>query len=1532
MKQMHRNLFKAMLLPAIVLLLALWLSAGVVAGSNDTVYTLTLEFSDKITSYTVEAVHPSTGEKAVADVKDADGDGRETVDIVYDSTVTLTVNPATGYWPESATCTGGENPRELQGNVMKWSNYDASYTVAVVCADREYKVIAENLDGSPAPLDYVIDDSDWTLGLSALSDGTLKYKKGSGVVVELPKVSLANHTFEGWNIIVGATTVPVPVSNGKYYIPNDLTIASAFDEAGGEIRVRPILNPVTYEVWREDYVYDSSVSGNRGELLLQPPVSTTLTAGTLISAIKLEKETWYEWADDVNGYRQYPGYVLLEDLTQYEPHRVSEPTENNKKYNTVIRFYVPISYALTYLDDDGKSLTAFGAASEYVYGNATSIVAPTRAGYTFAGWTVQVYKNGEWQVATQQTGVDFSFGGEKEVTYDGGVRNDPNAIYASDKQEDGTYEIRLVANWTPNEYTVSYDWNLDDADLGDLMDTLNDKLLSEYNSFVYASDPMENQSYVKLIPAPVRPGHAFDGWSLRYTNALGEVVTLPASALASMIDENGTFSLDTDAYPSDILLTAQWTPERYTVRLDLGHADAIPGATTTLTDVVYGQAFVLPDGIGSVIPTRRGYNFLGFYTSPNGQGTKYINADGTAVDTPWQTDDDESGSVTLYAHWEPNGYDTIISISGITGDVVANNVTITITPEGGESFTVLAGESFRIVYGTRFTVTITTQSGYKVVIPDGDSLSYATEYSKQHECNWIETNTITVKVLPVRVLNVSDVIVEYPTETFDGLAPGRYSVLVDGVQTVFQIVANQTTQQSIDPSWFGKTIQMVYCGDGSLTSDSDPVFITLAARPAKPSINSGANTAGEIKPIETFDSTITITMMEGIDASLYEFAVVEYGSGNAPIWQSSSNFEGVKPGTMYDIYVRIKATDAAPHGEEFVISLRTTHSNYIGDQKAIVEGYRPQASGALADAFLDDLLAKLDQLGKTNPVPDDFYAQVEALMAGIEDGLALANRKDSALESLAAVLAECKRAGDFGENEERLNGYYTAAIRAITEAESVEGVEACFNNTVAAMRQVPVMKIWDADVLITLESLLGLDQTTVLQLIRDEAFGELARAVHDAIRTSGKVKVDSFMTLAEAEKLLRALDVVAYYNFNMANSNTVQAGDTFLIRLTLPADLVGKTGLQVAYYNEQTGDVELLKTWLSEDGTTLIFEAKEVRNFVILADPTVNLTVVILTLGGVLLLQLIALAFLLYIRSENKKNALHASFALPAMLLTVHFAPANGEIIAMLLAAAVIIMQIVLIVLLLKSDMIYRFGRRREDEYESDVPAEETDTVPESVEDASAVAMTEPVEEDATLTAEALVLSDTLDETAETETRDDPFDFCEETTEDEDFIEPAATTRYSLPDDEMIVFEAEDTLHEAVTLSYEDASEQSFDEEIYAEESVDEDLFDEMPYVDESYPDAELDSDELLLDDEEEIYEDGAYAEEYPADEYADDEDASYGELPYIGELGDEATEEELEDVNALYGDEGLFLEEEETYDEEDATDEDADPFYGYDE
>lgn len=170
---------------------------------------------------------------------------------------------------------------------------------------------------------------------------------------------------------------------------------------------------------------------------------------------------------------------------------------------------------------------------------------------------------------------------------------------------------------------------------------------------------------VTINVAPTKEGYDFDGW---YTN---DALTTPAgSPYAISIGSTG-----------DKTFYAKWTPKSYTVTLDVDEANKgdISGATLSQS-VTYNGATTT---VSNRPHAANGYGLYGYYTSPNGEGTKVINADGTWIasvagytdaEKKWIHDD----NVTLYAYYRQ------AAITGFTfsppSRTVAAGGSLTVTP------------------------------------------------------------------------------------------------------------------------------------------------------------------------------------------------------------------------------------------------------------------------------------------------------------------------------------------------------------------------------------------------------------------------------------------------------------------------------------------------------------------------------------------------------------------------------------------------------------------------------------------------------------------------------------------------------------------------------------------------------------------------------------------------------------------------------------------------------------------------------------
>ena len=267
-------------------------------------------------------------------------------------------------------------------------------------------------------------------------------------------------------------------------------------------------------------------------------------------------------------------------------------------------------FSVTYEAPDNDTGTVPSDSSVYISGDTVDILSdePARAGYVFDGWT----KSGDTTV------------------YKYGTADDSFIMPAGD--------VTLTAQWTANDYDVTYDAGAAGTSVAN-MPTPNPES--------HATDSLVTISAIE----PTWTGYTFDGWlynSVTYKTDGTNSYTMPAG---------------------DVTLTAQWTLTEYTVTLD---KQSGTGGTDSV-GVSYNNPMPL-----ATPPTRDGFEFDGYYSEPDGAGTKYYNNDMTSANN-W--DKYEGG--TLYANWIP--LSTGIEVTPESSIInVGEDVTLTaeLTPAG----------------------------------------------------------------------------------------------------------------------------------------------------------------------------------------------------------------------------------------------------------------------------------------------------------------------------------------------------------------------------------------------------------------------------------------------------------------------------------------------------------------------------------------------------------------------------------------------------------------------------------------------------------------------------------------------------------------------------------------------------------------------------------------------------------------------------------------------------------------------------------
>ncbi len=1370
-KQVKNQIFKSVLLLLSVALLVVGSAIGILANTPIT-KELTITFDADVEECIVYVKDNPEAEWEEYQTVEESG---TVVSVPYNKNVKLTVVPAIGKWP--LIIVEGETISTLQGNSVSWNPFKESASVSITCTDRTYVIHALNYD-QKEDIEYsTVEGSKYTI--DQLTHGVVTYQYGTEPLTELPTVQKEDYTFHGWKIKMGEgpndfLTIKAD-ENGKYYIPNDLTRtayfdANNFDANRGTIFVYPDMRGVEYPIYREDRVYDSNSSNHLGDKLFGAIEQSAVVNTEIFADAEL-----FWWDDkELGGYKQYPGYLMMDfpEIEEYKGWIVGDnETAGNKYYNTVYRFYKPIPYQLTYdLNDNGD--VTYSPTGTYTYANPTPIAAPSRRGYDFLGWQVAIYNAAEdkWinplgkdELGNEKlTGIDFVLG-DGNATFDENGRYDPNAIFASDAQEGGKYEIRLTAQWKAKTYTITYPW-------GEGVLVQNEAELPKEFTF----------DATCFIPNPYRPGYSFNGWEMTYTDN-----NSPAdpTGLTEAEDKSG-YHLNCSTYVAHITLTAKWVAESYKAELNVDGTIVGNGF-----DVTYDEK--LP--VESVdVPVKYGHNFMGYFSAPNGEeGEKYFDANGNCAVENWGLDGENGGTITLYAHWERKH----ISVTVSPLEKVPEGVEITIYGEGN---TPEAPNEF--LFGTEFYVEIKLPDGFKIVEWNGVLLN------EVHDDNIFRS------------------------------APQR-------IET------------------------------------EDAIVLSAMARPDAPKIGVGE----DVEPIIVeSDHSIRVKFSNAEVAGRYEVAISR-DKDVAGQWQQIPNgetsylFTELDPGTIYYVFIRLKETENTHSGIPAVEDELTRYNAYVNETINKLNGMFKDGDGNVTKALIQNAVNKIEELRNATTLPTDFYEQIEKLVDEVEATIGFARFKDSKIAALEAFLTDCFKSGSFSEsNKDLLSALCEAAVADISTADTEAAVNEIYNTARAAMEEVPVTYLYDASNMMQLTSLSGLKQGSGIVLSSIEDVKALRRAISDAI-AQGHITAYSSITIEEAKELLRALDTVSAYNFYLINVQP-DGADSFTFTMTIPESLAGRTGLQVAYYNAATGVIELLET--TREGNTLIFRAKQVADFVIMADPVINLTGVIAALGVIVLCQLIAIALVLVSRNNAKNAVQHASVALP-MFLTVHFLPVNAELIACVLGIAVLLLQVVLMWLLLSSNMIRIFRTKK------------AKSEPEEV---TTVVREEDLEENPT---------DVFDEeetTDEEQIDDAQVDekFIEDGESDEEFIDDENAEEFSDEESEKDVVEDEAAEETFAEETFDEEAEEVYDDEEFIERAPDPyySLDEENVYeFDEEETERVSDAEEADTETEEEGNDtdplDGVFGEGDVQDGYDGDEAGSpryEGSYEYTDEAGDEAS------------------------------------------
>ena len=338
------------------------------------------------------------------------------------------------------------------------------------------------------------------------------------------------------------------------------------------------------------------------------------------------------------------------------------------------------------------------------FGEAVGTVAdPVKTGYTFLGWSeaIPATMPGENKTITAQWKINqytITFVDTGDVAYEAITKNFGEAVgtvadpvktgytFAGwDKEIPATMpaeNVTITANWTANEYTITFD-----TDGG----TAVDPITQDYNTAVTA--PAE----------PTKTGYTFAGWIDENKNPVTFPVNMPVDGMeltakwtinqytitfdtvggttiepikqdfntavtapADPTKEGYTFTgWDTEipaTMPAgDMTITAQWKINQYTITFD-----TVGGTTIEPIKQDFNTAVTAP-----VDPTKEGHEFVGWDVDKD--GVYDVNKDILPTTMP-------AGDMTIKAIWKINQYTiTFVTNGGTAIDPITANYGATVT-------------------------------------------------------------------------------------------------------------------------------------------------------------------------------------------------------------------------------------------------------------------------------------------------------------------------------------------------------------------------------------------------------------------------------------------------------------------------------------------------------------------------------------------------------------------------------------------------------------------------------------------------------------------------------------------------------------------------------------------------------------------------------------------------------------------------------------------------------------------------------------
>lgn len=312
---------------------------------------------------------------------------------------------------------------------------------------------------------------------------------------------------------------------------------------------------------------------------------------------------------------------------------------------TIIDYYYDrIVYIIYIYTDDGENYSNFWT---FLYGETVYLSDPSRAGYTFLGWDIELPETmpahnfnvvAQWKINEYK--ITFNSNGGSEVGEITANYGDAITIPADPTREGYNFAgwditipesmpmENLVANaiWTPEVYSIT-------------VNTVSGMIGSYPTTYTV-------ETGVVNIPDPTREGYTFLGWTGTGLSEATKNLSIPAG---SMGNRN---------------YTANWSENSYTISYTIYGSGATGTAPSAVT-LKYSQAYTIPANSFA----RAGYTFAGWATSAGGS---VVYSAGQSISAMSATD---GANITLYPAWRANTYTIKYASYSSSGAVAPQSAT-----------------------------------------------------------------------------------------------------------------------------------------------------------------------------------------------------------------------------------------------------------------------------------------------------------------------------------------------------------------------------------------------------------------------------------------------------------------------------------------------------------------------------------------------------------------------------------------------------------------------------------------------------------------------------------------------------------------------------------------------------------------------------------------------------------------------------------------------------------------------------------------